>query len=291
MSHIEACPICGNNTIGIFRECTDFLVSRETFTLIHCNRCDFLITSPTPKDLTGYYKSEDYVSHTSSGTNLINRLYLTARVFTLRQKLSLVQKHAIKGKILDVGCGTGDFLEVCQKNGWSTDGVEPSDEARAIAAKKNLRVNSSLEENQSTALDAITLWHVLEHMPDLDVALKSLYSKLATNGTVFIAVPNFKSYDGTYYGSHWAGYDVPRHIWHFSKKAMENLLTKHSFKLTNVLPMKLDSYYVSLLSERYLKNGALSIPAMIRAFYRGFRSNLAARKENNYSSLIYIAKK
>src|SRR5690606_33238674 len=237
-----------------------------------------------------YYSSETYVSHTSSGNTLINKLYLLVRVYTLKQKQNLIAKFSPKGKLLDYGCGTGEFLKVCAKQNWSVTGMEPSERARKMALSASLHVHSSIDEIPDTEkYNAITLWHVLEHIPDLNPTIEKIIKLLDDNGSVFIAVPNMKSHDAKHYESSWAGYDVPRHLWHFTPTSMKKLIEKHHLKLIDTIPMKLDSYYVSMLSEKYNKTPALL--ALIKGLFTGFFSNLSARKTGQYSSLIYIIRK
>ncbi len=132
------------------------------------------------------------------------------------------------------------------------------------------------------------MWHVLEHVHDLNETLAKLRSLLTNNGTVFIAVPNHESYDAQLYKNYWAGYDLPRHLWHFSKENIKTLLTRHNLKLQAIVPMRFDAYYVSLLSEGYKNPAKSSLIKSASAFTRGLISNLKAGKDN-HSSLIYIA--
>ena len=286
------CPACGSYSLHHFLDCIDHSVSRESFRLIQCKNCDLLLTDPQP-DAAGiqrYYQFEDYVSHTSNATNLINSIYLFARKYTLKQKLNLINNYSDKGKLLDMGCGTGNFLDVCIRNGWWAGGIESSENARKIAMKTVRNISGSLQDHIGQDYDVITLWHVLEHLKNFSASLDILKKLLKTSGTIFIAVPNYQSYDARHYKEYWAGYDVPRHLWHFSKKTMENILRKHQFKLVDIRPMKLDAYYVSLLSEKYRRKKITPV-GLLNALKTGLASNLSARKTINYSSLIYIVRK
>lgn len=294
MQDVTACPLCGNKNLTTYEQCRDHLVTHEVFLLRHCNNCDVLITTPRPPGqlLHIYYQSQDYVSHSSSGTNFINRLYLISRAFTLKQKLIRLNQFSSKGRLLDVGCGTGNFVNTCKKNGWQVEGVEPSPEARRLALKITPDILPSIEDlPKDSTYNAITLWHVLEHLTDPNKTIQTLKSKLDATGTIFIAVPNYKSYDAQHYRSLWAGYDVPRHLWHFSQTTIKKLCDQNELKLQKILPMKLDSFYVSLLSEKYKHNGNPSVTTMIKGFYFGLRSNIHARQDQNYSSLLYIITK
>lgn len=290
MISVTVCPVCGNDDFIPFLVCTDYTVSQEKFSLQKCSTCKLVITSPRPANqaLGDYYQSDDYISHTAKANNLLNSLYLLIRTFTLRGKKKLVvELQPSKGNLLDVGCGTGDFLQTCQNDGWQVVGMEPSKEPRALTQKKGIDTFETLESVKGE-FQLITLWHVLEHVIDLEATLKKLHSLLAPNGVLLIAVPNHSSLDGIKYKEQWAGFDVPRHLWHFNKKNMEQLLQNHSFSLKKIVPMHFDSFYVSLLSEGYRGKRFLRYPL---AFLTGFRSNLAAKKNNEFSSLIYIAQK
>ena len=267
----------------------DYSVSKETFDLYHDATLDMLITSPQPsfENLGRYYESPDYISHTDSKRSLFEKAYHFVKGIALKNKLNLINSFSSsKGKLLDIGAGTGDFLLTAKNNGWSTMGVEPSEKAKAIAIQKGIQFVVSTQELESHSFDVITMWHVLEHVPNLENQIKELKRLVKPNGTIIIAVPNFKSYDAKYYGKFWAAYDVPIHFWHFSKTAIKLLFENEEIKLEKVLPMKFDSFYVSLLSEKY-KNGKMNF---IKAFWIGFVSNWKANRSLEFSSHIYVLK-
>ncbi|WP_333878736.1 class I SAM-dependent methyltransferase [Flavobacterium sp.] len=271
-----------------FQKVRDYSVSKEIFELHHNPEYDLLITFPKPSldKLPSYYESEDYISHTDGKRSLFERVYHVVKGIALKNKLKLINAHAAKGRLLDIGAGTGDFLVTAQKDGWQTTGIEPSTKAKAIAQAKGVTFVEVLSDLESQSFDVITMWHVLEHVPNLDEYITELKRLIKPNGTIVIAVPNFKSFDAEYYGKYWAAFDVPRHIWHFSKTTIAKLFAEKGMKLTEVLPMKFDSFYVSLLSEKY-KTGKMNF---IRAFFVGWKSNLSGNKTKEYSSHIYIIK-
>jgi 2-polyprenyl-3-methyl-5-hydroxy-6-metoxy-1,4-benzoquinol methylase len=265
----------------------DYSVSKETFDLYHDETLDMLITFPQPSldNLGKYYESEDYISHTDNKRSLFEKLYHFIKNIALKNKLHLINTlQPNKGRILDIGAGTGDFLSVAKKDGWQTIGVEPSTKAKSIAINKGVSFVELTTELENNSFDVISMWHVLEHVPDLDKQIKELKRLLKPTGTLIIAVPNFKSFDAKYYGKFWAAFDVPIHFWHFSKTAIKLLFEKEKMKLEKVLPMKFDSFYVSLLSEKY-KSGKMNF---IKAFYVGLLSNWKARSSFEHSSHIYI---
>ena len=295
MQYLSVCPVCRQEAnFSAFLSCKDYTVSNETFHLAQCRSCGFVATNPRPNDgdLPRYYESPAYISHSDISTNLIDKVYKVSRTFTLKWKYDLVHRHTVgkTSSILDFGCGTGAFLQECLKHKMVVAGVEPAKSARALATENTkTKIRSDLEEIAGS-FDAITLWHVLEHVSDLNGTIEKLKNLLAENGTMFIAVPNLNSNDAKVYGEHWAAYDVPRHLWHFSQNSMNKLLERHQLKLRKVLPMRLDAFYVSLLSEKY-KRGEKGISNMTRAIIQGLKSNLNATRTLEYSSLIYIVRK
>ena len=277
----------------LYLEVKDHSVSGEIFQLVYNKEYDILETFPqlSPDKLSEYYKSENYISHTDSRRNVFERVYHLVRRYSLKQKLKLIEKHSHSGKtLLDVGCGTGDFLKTALNAGWEVQGVEPNERARAIANRKtNNKVDTpgALDNFQDASFDVITLWHVLEHLPNLEQQIKMLSRLLKRDGILIIAVPNFKSYDAKHYKTFWAAYDVPRHLWHFSKDSVKKLFSDIGMTLYQIKPMLFDSFYVSLLSEKY-KSGKIK---PLKGFYRGLVSNLKAIRSGEWSSLIYLLKK
>lgn len=299
MIEINTCPICAGTSFSKLLTCQDHSISRENFSIIRCTNCELLITSPRPTtdQLHKYYESPAYTSHVGAAKTLFDRLYQTARNFTLRWKLSLIEQYSqtIESKsLLDVGCGTGEFLKTAKHHGWHTTGMEPSEPARQQAhpsVTKDIRPSLNDIVNERKQFATITLWHVLEHVEDPTYTLQELKQLLLHNGTIFIAVPNHSSLDAKYYNHSWAGYDVPRHLWHFNKKSMTCLLDKNNLKLHTIIPMRLDAFYVSLLSEKYKNKGSLTITAVVKAFFTALKSNFQASDTHEYSSLIYVIKK
>ncbi|MBP6557362.1 MAG: class I SAM-dependent methyltransferase [Flavobacterium sp.] len=271
-----------------FQKVKDYSVSKEIFELHHNPEYDILITFPKPslEKLPSYYESDDYISHTDGKRSLFERAYHFIKGIALKNKLKLINTQSPKGKLLDIGAGTGDFLVVAKNDGWQTTGIEPNAKAKRIAINKGVTFAESLAALETNSFDVITMWHVLEHVPNLDEYITELKRLIKPTGTIIIAVPNFKSFDANFYGRYWAAYDVPRHIWHFSKTAIEKLFGEKELKLVEVLPMKFDSFYVSLLSEKY-KSGKMNF---VRAFFVGWKSNLSGNKTKEFSSHIYIIK-
>ncbi len=256
---------------------------------MRCSECDFLFTTPRPpiEKIGDYYKSEEYVSHSSTKKGIVNRAYNVVRNYTLKTKIKLVETLVSDKKILDIGAGTGHFLSQAAASGFQVTGLEPDVDARRVAKELNgieLRELSDLYELSAVSFDAITMWHVLEHVYNLNQDLSQIASLLKQNGVLIIAVPNYTSFDAEYYKEFWAAYDVPRHLYHFSPETIKNIVEKTGLKFEKMVPMKFDSYYVSMLSEKYRGGG------IVNAMRIGWLSNVKA-KNGKYSSQIYIFRK
>ncbi len=269
----------------LYLKTKDHVVSGETFDLLHDEALDMLVTTPQPEDLTKYYETGSYISHTDANKTLVDKVYQAIKRYSLIRKLSLIGNYA-KGQrtLLDFGAGTGDFLGLAKQKGWQVEGVEPNGGARKRAAEKGLDLLDEIPTGYTKKFQVIALWHVLEHLPDLENQLTILSELLEEGGTLVIAVPNFKSYDAQHYGSFWAAYDAPRHLWHFSQHAIQGIFSPIGLKVMAIKPMIFDAFYVSLLSEKY-KYGKTNY---IRAFFNGLLSNLKAWRSKQYSSHIYI---
>ncbi|MRX64329.1 class I SAM-dependent methyltransferase [Maribacter luteus] len=266
----------------------DHSVSGESFELEFDASLDMLSTRPQPEDLDKYYISEDYISHTDSNKTVIDKLYQIIKRYSLRKKERLISKYVVGEKtLLDVGAGTGDFLLETKNRSWVVEGVEPNRGAKDRANAKGIILHETLQSIKNKKYSIITLWHVLEHLPNLELQIKDLVSLLNDNGTLVVAVPNFKSYDAGHYKEFWAAYDVPRHLWHFSKSSIEKLFAAQGMKVVEIKPMVFDSFYVSLLSEKY-KSGHTNF---VKAFAVGLWSNLKGWRTKEYSSHIYILKR
>ncbi|WP_374401030.1 methyltransferase domain-containing protein [Flavobacterium sp.] len=267
----------------------DFSVSGESFSLLLNEEYQILKTHPQPTldKLGSYYEFEDYISHTDGKRTLFEKMYHFIKRKAIRDKVKLINSYQpLKGKILDIGAGTGDFLLECKNQNWDILGIEPNDKAKGIALGKGVKFGDTIEKLESNSFDVITMWHVLEHVPDVEHQVAELKRLLKPSGTIIIAVPNFKSYDANHYKEFWAAYDVPRHLWHFSKTAIEKLFDKQNMNLEDIKPMWFDSFYVSLLSEKY-KSGKMNF---ISGFFIGLISNVSGFFKKEFSSHIYVLK-
>lgn len=290
-----SCPVCGSTDTGVVLEAKDYTVSGEVFAIRQCQTCTLRFTWPVPDEqhIGRYYHAENYISHSDTAKGLVNKLYHAVRRISLKQKKHWIEKSTglTRGNILDIGCGTGAFLHEMQQSGWDVTGLEPDEGARYIAHKKyglTTLSSGSLYDLPKNSFHAITLWHVMEHIHDLNGYLHQMFRLLHTEGHLFIAVPNYTSLDAGIYQQCWAAYDVPRHLYHFSPGAMRTLIRQHGLKLEEMHAMPFDAFYISLLSEKY-KNGR---DHYLPGFINGLRSwAYANTRVEHSSSLLYILNK
>lgn len=286
---LKHCPLCQseNSTPEMIIE--DLAFSRESFSLNKCKDCDFLYTNPVPSDPSRYYSTDNYISHQTSFTSITDIVYSLVRNFSFHYKYRLISDGDSASNLLDIGCGTGQFLKYMQKKNWDIGGVEKSESPRLQAERV---LSKTIQEDifQITAkYEVVTLWHVLEHLPNLNATVAHLKTLLNANGHIYFALPNYKSLDAKEYKEYWAGYDVPRHLYHFDQSTFHKLMSRNGMKIVSTHPLYFDSFYVSLLSEKYLGNSGLS--ALYNSAKKGIKSNKAAKIDMEYSSLIYKCRK
>lgn len=267
----------------------DYFLTKEVFSLKKNQEFGFLETHPRPDDLSRYYDTDAYLSHSDSAKGIFAKLYQFIKVINIRMKYSMLGNPQAESKLLDYGCGVGDFLLYAKNQGLNTYGFEPNSNARKIASRKvgETTILKNELRDISQKFDYITLWHVLEHIPDLLEFVEQLKHHLNPGGEILIAVPNHRSLDAKLYKEHWAAYDVPRHLWHFSPESIQKLFQGFGMKIEKTYPLWFDSFYVSLLSEKYKKNRF----GFIRAFLVAFISNLFGIFNGNFSSVVYKIRK
>ncbi|NVK85224.1 MAG: class I SAM-dependent methyltransferase [Cytophagia bacterium] len=287
MQEIQSCPVCSKESFKEYLKVPDHFGSKEGFTLVKCCSCQTLSTTPQPdeKEIITYYKSNSYVSHGDSINPIFDFVYRTIQNRNLKYKRKLIERYTLGKNLLDYGCGSGTFLEYMNKQGWETKGIEPDENARQIAEEKGVKLTSLDQLNSE--YDCITLFHVLEHVHKLKETIQTLIEHLSKNGVLMLALPNYNSRDAQQYREFWAGYDVPRHLYHFNQKSIFSLAKEFGLNIVSTHPLYFDSYYVSLLSEKY-KNGKGNL---IGAVKTGYLSNHSAKKTKEHSSLIYVLSK
>nr|WP_298996136.1 class I SAM-dependent methyltransferase [uncultured Allomuricauda sp.] len=272
----------------LYLKTKDYSFSNEEFDLIWDESKDMLFTKPIPDNLDAFYQGDNYISHTDSKKSVVDGLYQAIKAKNIKNKIQLIENQGYKlKKLLDIGAGTGDFLVFANQQGFTVSGVEPNEKARGRAQQKGIKLTEDLSELSDSSFDVITLWHVLEHLPDLNHQIKTISNLLDDSGILVIAVPNFRSWDAKHFGKYWAAYDVPRHLWHFSQSSIRVLFKEHGMKVKTIKPMRFDAFYVSLLSEKYKGNRFY----LFSAFFKGLWSNIHAIFTNEYSSMIYVLEK
>ncbi len=291
MEVLKNCPVCGATELELFLAGKDYFLTTESFEIVKCSNCGFRFTNPRPGagELGKYYESTDYISHSDIRKGLFASVYQQVRKYTLGRKRAMISKFQPGGELLDIGCATGQFLNYMSRYGWNVTGIEPDEKTRTRAISEyGLKVlpEEGLNTIRNGTFDLITMWHVLEHVSDLNGRMEQLRNLLKSQGTLIIAVPNCDAYDAVKYRAFWAGYDLPRHLYHFAKSDMKLLAEKHGFTIVTILPMKFDAYYVSLLSEKYKSGRMRWLPAL----WNGFCSNVHSGQNKGHSSLIYVIK-
>ena len=290
MENIQNCPVCGSPHSTLKFKAKDYTVSNELFHLVTCDSCRLIYTNPRPaaNEAGPYYHASAYISHSDTNEGIVNKLYHAVRKFTLKSKTNWIESEKKGNKeLLDIGCGNGHFLAAAREKGWKINGVELDPETAARASKlTGLTIAPSLQEiAPEKTFQIITLWHVLEHVYELDEYFQFFKSRLAKDGKLLLALPNPASYDANYFEEYWAAYDVPRHIYHFTPATITALAAKYGFALKKSRGLIFDSFYISLLSNEY-KTGN---KRMLHSFCIGLLSNLRAMLgKPNSSSNLYI---
>ena len=295
MVHHKVCPLCGSEKIGLHFRCTDNFISKEAFDIYKCSTCDFEFTQYCPDEtsISHYYESEDYISHSDTSNGIANKLYHIVRTFMLIRKKAIIKNVTGRntGFLLDIGSGTGHFAHTMKTAGWSVKGIEINEKARLYSSSQfNLEVlgPEQILTLKSDSFDCITLWHVLEHFHDPYKYATDILRLLKPNGICVIALPNSSSFDATHYGSFWAAFDVPRHLWHYDPHTFKIFAEKTGFALEKLSSLPLDVFYISILSEKYKGSKLNFLKGIVRALPFAFLSLFNIKKS---SSVIYILRK
>lgn len=294
MENLITCLVCGSTLLSKELTCKDFVATGESFDLHRCNSCSFLFTNPRPRafEIGPYYQSDRYVSHAGDKQNLsfMYKVYDVVRDYSIKQKLKLIKSYHPNGKLMDLGCGLGYFLDgVVKDKTFDALGVDVSTEAIDYVKQKfgyAVLGEDKLDTIEEHSFDVITQWHVLEHVHLLNERMQQLKKILKPNGTLFIAVPNSNSLDAKHYKEFWDGYDVPRHLYHFNQKSFGLLMQKHGFEVIQTKPMIFDAPYISMRSEVHKGSGL----SFVRGAISGAVSTINALGNKDYSSLLFVVK-
>lgn len=288
---VPNCPLCGGKQTSHFMIIKDHFLTKDSFNITYCETCSLKYTNPRPtiESVSDYYESDEYLSHYRK-KGVIGNLYTLIKNYSIKKKYDLIRKKKPEGRLLDIGCGTGDFMKYGNKLKFETFGIEPSEHARSYAINENkLTVVDSLKTFKSKQkMDVITMWHSLEHVHDLKEVFNFITDNIKSAGRVYVALPNYSSYDAKKYKEFWAAWDLPRHIFHFNQESMKYLANKMGYRIRLIVPLPFDAYYISLMSH-YYQTGKKSLK---ESAINGWKSNNYAKyNDNNYSSLIYVLKK
>jgi SAM-dependent methyltransferase len=292
MNNHKCCPLCAQEVLINRFSTKDFFLTQEKFFVQQCTACGLLVTNPYPdtNESSAYYQSDKYYSHPGKKVNLLAMAYLAIRKRNIGSKTNLVKKYIPKGSILDIGCGSGAFLQACSQKGYQVTGIEKDNEARNYCVGQlflNVVSPEQLSVIPENSQDIITMWHVLEHIHDLSEFIKKVKSWMKPGSHLILALPNPDSPDAIHYGEYWAGWDLPRHLYHFPPETVKFLGNHFGLQLVETLPMPWDAFYVGILSEQYKDNSM----APLSGLWQGLRSNIKAKRNLNYSSLTYIFRK
>ena len=224
-------------------EVVDHFLTKETFTIKKTPIKGLLKTHPAPSknNIQLYYRSDKYISHNSTTPGVFFFIYRVIRSFNFWFKYKFVGKKELFSKTLDFGSGDQYFMEQLQRRNHNVVGIDP------LKANMSKQVYGSVfdESLDSKNFSCITAWHSLEHVHELENIIARFHKILDDNGTVIVAVPNYRSFDARLYKSFWAAYDVPRHLWHFDKKSIKKVFSNNGFSFIKSAPLLFDSYYVS----------------------------------------------
>lgn len=283
------CPWCDSEKTQMHLWVKDLFLTNEAFEIHECLKCGLLFTEPRPKleEIAKYYQSEEYYSHQENKKGFVPHIYEEVKSINLKKKYKMATKDLEPGRMLEIGCGAGDFLHIMEIHGWDCTGIEPSESAKEIATKKVKAVllnPQEINQLEDESFDLITMWHVLEHVDNLKEEIYQLQRLLKKGGRLVLALPNFKSADAQYYKEYWAAYDVPRHLNHFCRESINNIFKTTDFKRIKTDKLVWDAYYISYMSEKYMNH---SLP-LLKGAWKGLRSNCKARKNGEWSSLVYV---
>ena len=266
-------------------EVVDHFLTNETFTIKKTPIKGLLQTHPPPpkNKIQQYYSTNKYISHDSTGSGPFYFLYRTIRRINFWFKYWLMNKKELFSKMLDFGSGDQYFIQQLQQRKHNVFGVDPLKPNMSKQVYDSI-FNESLDNKK---FSCITAWHSLEHVYELENVIKRFCQILDENGIVIVAVPNYRSFDAKFYKSFWAAYDVPRHLWHFDKQSIIKVFYNNGFSFIKTTPLLFDSYYISLMSEKYKKSNF----RIFNSIVVGTVSNIAAFFTKEYSSNIFVFKK
>lgn len=235
------CNLCESKYTSFLFAAQDY-ISREYFNVVKCDMCGLVYTNPRPnsEEIDKFYGQHYYGKQNLRFKVLVE---LPIRLFR-RQRSRKILRLMDSGRILDVGCGRGRMLDEFRKRGWETFGTEFSEQAAGAAREEfGLNVRAIALKNwgfEDKFFDAITLWHVLEHLPDPHGTLREVNRILKDDGLIVVSTPNFDSFQAKVSKEKWFHLDVPRHYYHFSTRTLTQMLESVGFKVWRQHPFSLE---------------------------------------------------
>jgi len=213
----------------------------------------YLNPRPVEADSSDYYQHQAYLPFASlaSRPSATQRVYNFFRRRNLNWKRRLIARLQPRGALLDVGCGTGEFLAVMRAAGWQVAGLE-RDANAANWGRQHLQLEihiGSVSDLPPGQYDVITLWHVLEHLYSPYDALQRLCHHLKEQGVLIIAVPNLASVDASLYGADWVALDTPRHLNHFTSETLVRLVRACGLAVHTLRQLPFDAFFNTVMSE------------------------------------------
>jgi 2-polyprenyl-3-methyl-5-hydroxy-6-metoxy-1,4-benzoquinol methylase len=300
------CPLCNSDKYERHLRAPDrfHLAAGNLFEIVRCVTCGFIYLNPRPRIecLPEFYQDKNYQPFLSaqSGKSWWDRIYNLARSYAVCGKRVKIEKLKRKGQLLDIGCGTGEFLNEMQKHGWQATGIEKDPRAAEVARQRYgldvLTTDLTSSHFAQNSFDVITFWHVLEHLPDPLHTLQRAKKMLKEDGLMLVAAPNISSYDARFYRSRWAALDAPRHLHHFVPATLARLCQAAGLEMFTARQMVLDAFYNCLMSERIIASidtyKEFFLPLfLLRGFGVAGISLLLSRLGNGGSSILYFIKK
>lgn len=281
-----SCPICNGSKFQNFIKVKDrFSLSRiENFQLVKCN-CNFILLNPRPNsdEISNFYNHTDYDPHKKRNLSFYDIIYKLVQKIALKIKFSRIIKFKKKGELLDIGGGQGEFAIYMQNKGFSSTLQDNFSNYKGI-----LKFYSNIDKLKNKLFDVISMWHVLEHIHDLEKLFISINTILKKNGILVIAVPNHDAIERISFHEKWAPYDAPRHLYHFNLFTLEKLLNKNGFEILKKYSMIQDSFYNILLSIN-----KKSIYSIFKGLYVSVITilNMLINGSKNASTIMVICKK
>jgi len=270
------CPICKTKDFKDYISVGDRFNEHEDnqFNIVKCN-CGliFLNPRPTEDEISQYYENAEYDPHRNKGNSLKDVLYSLVQQVALRFKHFVIILHHQSGNLLDIGGGKGEFAEFMSIKGFDTTLQDNYSNYNG-----NIEFYNNLNEIEAK-FDIITMWHVLEHIHELDKIFEFLNDKLNKNGILVLAVPNHNAVERKYFKEKWAPYDAPRHLYHFDDDSLTKLLNKHNFKIVRKNTLVHDSFYNILLSFKsldfikFIKSIIIGLNCFIYTFFFGTKKS------------------